>query len=488
MRLVRLLAIAVLLGVLVGIIFYAIAYGQVGGGGASQGIINPNISANQLPAPSSLPTTGAYSPGPSIGSSQYNAGAGLFGGNGAVLNAAAYPGADWCAKVSATQTALGGSGTVDAGGLSGAQNCALGLTINAGDKVLVGAATITVASGHQILLSNNNSMLTALNRGVSLVTGTVSGDGLVKLTGTNDEVSNLAVTNSATASGSAGVALAGAPRSYLHVLTVAGGYYGLSVVGGSYYSRFDSIIGPAIGGSTINLYIQNANDLTFTNLVLGGDAVCVDDEYATGISINNLDCENGSGGVIALQTNQIAIGGGWGSAQVAIMGGYREQNGSSPVVLAGSANDGGAPQSVLITGFSNFSGGVGCAGRAATSVVALPGIGTGCTTLQPDYYGGLQIRAGSTGPGISLFDERTGNAAELKWDQNDFGTNLLLRGTANTGLQLTGGLSAGTLNAGGTVCAQSGTGALYTTGSSCPTPIATATATNTPTATPTSTP
>jgi hypothetical protein len=251
-----------------------------------------------FPFPGGLSSMGngiaALLPGSPVGSTQFNNGGSAFGGNGAVLNAAAFAGADWCAKVGAALTALGGRGTVDATSLMGAQSCANGLTLGVGQTVLSASSIITVASGKQIVLSANNSTFTCSPSG-GWVSGTESGDGVVLISGDSDQLNNCVVENTDTTDAASSAVHIMATRTYLTNVTVSDGVWGLAIDHGSYYSHITNLSNAdSSAGQIYGVHIDFANAVTFSNPRMLGNANMLamwDIENARDINIDHLACE-----------------------------------------------------------------------------------------------------------------------------------------------------------------------------------------------------
>lgn len=222
------------------------------------------------------------------------------------IDASVQAGADWCAKVTAAETALSGNGgTVDARALRGSQPCAGGLVIPAKTKVLVGATHVTLASTQQIVMTAADSALIGSpGHLTSEIEGTVSGSGVILINGgSREKLSDLFIVNDDfTDAGSSALQLKGG-SVYVsgYDLTFGTGYYGLDILYASYttlhtvqFSDPRNTVNFHCGSISSDCNVTTITGFVGTSAPSGGGGACVDIENSQGVQIFGFDCETGA--------------------------------------------------------------------------------------------------------------------------------------------------------------------------------------------------
>ncbi len=211
----------------------------------------------------------------------------------AVLYATNYPGSTFDVQVNACLAALpSGGGTCDARGLTGAQTGAASITVPTGATLLLGSPLgLTMASGGQILMPNDSGTLVCPNYR-TVISGHVSGDAVVKMTGNSTKLYNCGVQNTDTTdAASSDVSFSGI-NTILSTVETLDGYYGLDIHGG-YYSEVDNLINyDASGAQKYQVHMDSANQINFLNPTFSGAVTAeVDIENSRAIHMQGIDCE-----------------------------------------------------------------------------------------------------------------------------------------------------------------------------------------------------
>ena len=336
---------------------------------------------------------------------------GASGSGSAAVDASTFAG-DWCAKVTLAEATIPNGGVVDTGKLVGSQSCAATLDILAGIKVLVGAASVTVANGQQIIETGTAAQLIGLAPTVSAILGNVAGDGLVDLTLDKEVVSHLRSSNSNTSAGSTNIHIRSAQVATISDVDVNGSFDEILVDGTSSYGKIVDAVGA--GSADDGIKVVSSASFTIVRPKLFGNfpKYAIENDGSAGLEIDYINCEGGMAGCTALgmqddpsgNVSSALINGGYeqvttpGTAYNVVMGPY-----------AGGLHGQGGPGSLQMNSVNN-SGGAGCSGNCI-GVLNINGQMPGSTlTMKPITTGSGDADLFLQGPWFNfIFDDTEGD-------------------------------------------------------------------------------
>lgn len=240
---------------------------------------------------------------------------------GPVYQVDQFPGADMGTKITACINALpvvAGStlgGTCDARAIIGTVSGMQGFTIPAYTTVLLGPGNFTLVSGAVITVQGPSARLYGNGPSATAITGYVNGNGVIQITGSDNQVMNLQVENTDNVDNpSSDIALpVGAGNNDISRVRLQNGYYGLVTIWAGYNYGYDIY---AYGQSQYSLYDGAGNSNGYDHFHSNNPGVGCAYIAAQGVVFNHIDCEGGSGPTIVVNS---AFGAG---GSVTINGGY----------------------------------------------------------------------------------------------------------------------------------------------------------------------